>query len=677
MIAFVQPGLTWLDKSVSPLAHRLASTGTCPPVQGTTKFTIAYGTVQLDGADAPAGTVVEAVSPRGDVVGCFVVTIAGNYGAMFVYGEDESASPPIPGMREGEVVTFMVNGGIAVAWPVLVWQNDKDLHQVNLTAVSSTPTPTFTSTPTATPTFHLPDLIVVSMGVEPSTLMANEPFTVAAVIKNQGSVGVSQVFYTGLYVDKAPSGTPDDQRFTLSLSAGMTDSLAFGRSLGAGTHVLAAFVDWNNMIEEGNETNNIRTIVIQVVTSTPTPTCTPTPTSTPTPTNTATLTHTPTATPTHTYTATPTSMPTNTTTNTPPPTNTPTPTATSTSTHTPTATPTNTPTVTPTPTNTQTPTPIYTPTVTFTATSTPTHTPTATPTGTLIPTPTLTKTPTATSTGTPTVTPTPTHTLTATPSDTPIVPPTPTHTQTPTPTATPTPIHTSTATPTDTLTPTPTLTNTPTATPTSIPTVTATETSTTTPTYTPTRTPSATPTITPSLTYTPTPTTPPTIHRVYLPLIMKGQPMTNCSELVVNGGFESTGGWMTDLAVLSTEHVHSGQWSMLIGHNLPRDQLSYASAWQLITIPNNATSATLTFWYWPFSTATSGDTQRAFIYDASMSNILATVFSTLSNAQAWAPITFDLSPWIGQSINLYFGVKNDDDGLLTWMYLDDVSVCWQ
>jgi hypothetical protein len=75
---------------------------TCPDVPRTPRVTIAYGTVQLDGSGAPAGTVVTAESPRGDLVGCFRVVTSGHYGSMYVYGEDLSAVPPIPGMRDGE-----------------------------------------------------------------------------------------------------------------------------------------------------------------------------------------------------------------------------------------------------------------------------------------------------------------------------------------------------------------------------------------------------------------------------------------------------------------------------------------------------------------------------------------------------------------------------------------------
>jgi len=123
--------------------------GVCPPVQNTPFFTIVYGAVTVDGQDALAGTVVEAHSPRGDVAGCFVVTNPGNYGAMYVYGEDTSVSPPIPGMRPGETVAFYVDGAEATSDPTLSWANDRDLHQVDLSATSaSPPTADFDAVPT-------------------------------------------------------------------------------------------------------------------------------------------------------------------------------------------------------------------------------------------------------------------------------------------------------------------------------------------------------------------------------------------------------------------------------------------------------------------------------------------------------------------------------------------------
>ncbi|RLC76238.1 MAG: hypothetical protein DRI61_13645 [Chloroflexi bacterium] len=106
----------------------------CDQVIQTPARTIAYGSVTIGGEPAPVGTVIQALNPRDEVVGCFVVQQAGQYGYMQIYGEDP---PDIPGMRPGEIVEFRVNGIPAVATPLLYWQDDKAPHQVDL-AVGST-----------------------------------------------------------------------------------------------------------------------------------------------------------------------------------------------------------------------------------------------------------------------------------------------------------------------------------------------------------------------------------------------------------------------------------------------------------------------------------------------------------------------------------------------------------
>lgn len=132
--------------------------GSCPPVQNTPRFTIVYGAVTINGSAAPSGTTVEAVSPRGDTVGCFLVESDGSYGAMYVYGEYTDVEPSVPGMRSGEEVTFYVEGREANPSPTLLWSDDHDLHQVDLAASgptrvpTNTGTPTFTGTPTTTGT---------------------------------------------------------------------------------------------------------------------------------------------------------------------------------------------------------------------------------------------------------------------------------------------------------------------------------------------------------------------------------------------------------------------------------------------------------------------------------------------------------------------------------------------
>jgi len=106
----------------------------CSGVQPTPNFSEYYGSVSLDGEAAPAGTLVEAYSPRGDKVGCVQVSIPGYYPYMRVYGEEGIT----PGMRGNEEVTFKVGGYLATTNPSpVLWFNDWDQHQVSLSATTS------------------------------------------------------------------------------------------------------------------------------------------------------------------------------------------------------------------------------------------------------------------------------------------------------------------------------------------------------------------------------------------------------------------------------------------------------------------------------------------------------------------------------------------------------------
>ncbi|MCU0503697.1 MAG: hypothetical protein MUC51_18410, partial [Anaerolineae bacterium] len=40
----------------------------------------------------------------------------------------------------------------------------------------------------------------------------------------------------------------------------------------------------------------------------------------------------------------------------------------------------------------------------------------------------------------------------------------------------------------------------------------------------------------------------------------------------------------------------------------------------------------------------------------------------------WSPLTFDLTPYRGRTIQVRFGVYNDGNGQSTSLYLDDVSL---
>jgi hypothetical protein len=114
---------------------------------------------------------------------------------------------------------------------------------------------------------------------------------------------------------------------------------------------------------------------------------------------------------------------------------------------------------------------------------------------------------------------------------------------------------------------------------------------------------------------------------------------------------------------------------MRLGITYQSDAYSWSSIYQEVTIPWDATSATLSFWYYPLCQDT-GDWQAAIIYDPTLSHILGYAMPKVcSDSQTWTHHTFDLASYKGQTIKIYFVVYNNGVGnRKTAMYLDDVSV---
>jgi hypothetical protein len=102
---------------------------TCDAIP-TPYFTSFYGTVMLGNRPYPAGAWIEALSPRGEVVGCSQIVEEGVYPFLRVYGADEDMD--IPGMQAGEPVAFWVNGRMVELGNPPYWQNDRDVHELDL-----------------------------------------------------------------------------------------------------------------------------------------------------------------------------------------------------------------------------------------------------------------------------------------------------------------------------------------------------------------------------------------------------------------------------------------------------------------------------------------------------------------------------------------------------------------
>lgn len=99
---------------------------TCPAA-ATSRFTHFYGHV-TPAEDAPVGATILARSPRGEIVGCGQVQEGGLYPYLRVYGAEDAQ----PGMLPGETVRFTVNGRLVLPSAAAIWQNDWDVHPLDL-----------------------------------------------------------------------------------------------------------------------------------------------------------------------------------------------------------------------------------------------------------------------------------------------------------------------------------------------------------------------------------------------------------------------------------------------------------------------------------------------------------------------------------------------------------------
>lgn len=94
----------------------------------TSRFTHFYGHV-TPAEDASLGATILAYSPRGEVVGCGQVGEGGLYPYLRVYGAEDGQ----PGMQPGEIVRFTVDNLPAVTSAEATWENDWNVHLLDLT----------------------------------------------------------------------------------------------------------------------------------------------------------------------------------------------------------------------------------------------------------------------------------------------------------------------------------------------------------------------------------------------------------------------------------------------------------------------------------------------------------------------------------------------------------------
>jgi hypothetical protein len=158
------------------------------------------------------------------------------------------------------------------------------------------------------------------------------------------------------------------------------------------------------------------------------------------------------------------------------------------------------------------------------------------------------------------------------------------------------------------------------------------------------------------------------------------------ASLVINGGFENglspwTASGTTAIPTVSTANPHTGSAAALLGLLSGSAPAGDSSLVQTVTVPAAGTT-TLTFWYNP-QTADDICSGSGCVYDWEEAQIrstsgttLASVFKSNSNSKTWTKVSYDLTAYAGQTVQLWFNVHQDqsvppDDSS---MYLDDVSV---
>ncbi len=149
---------------------------------------------------------------------------------------------------------------------------------------------------------------------------------------------------------------------------------------------------------------------------------------------------------------------------------------------------------------------------------------------------------------------------------------------------------------------------------------------------------------------------------------------TPCTDVILNGGFESDEGWTFNrLATYETVVVHTGARSVRVG--IPPGepgQYAYSSVTQKVTVPTGST-ATLSMWVYPIGEGNdSGDWFYVGLFDPF--NNYHSIEVWRSNGQAWEWREYDLSAYTGQTITLYIGARNDGDDDTAAMYVDDVAL---
>jgi hypothetical protein len=162
-----------------------------------------------------------------------------------------------------------------------------------------------------------------------------------------------------------------------------------------------------------------------------------------------------------------------------------------------------------------------------------------------------------------------------------------------------------------------------------------------------------------------------------------------CVELISNGSFdEHVMGWSEEGSMILPEYSYrvsttttettTAQKDIAIRLGLTGKSAvaGLSATQQLIRLPKDSAKITLSFRYYPLydDPVSPGDFQFVDIYHGDSGRFLGRALGVQENKRTWIERHYDLTPYAGQPVRIFFIASNDGKNGTIAMYVDDVSV---
>jgi hypothetical protein len=146
-----------------------------------------------------------------------------------------------------------------------------------------------------------------------------------------------------------------------------------------------------------------------------------------------------------------------------------------------------------------------------------------------------------------------------------------------------------------------------------------------------------------------------------------------CENTLPHGDFEAglVRPWVGQGGTqVTTARAHGGSSSVLLGGANGAAHELFAS----VDLPSDATSSTLSYWWYVDTTETAPDADRlTVLVTGPDSDVVLELLTNDSPPSAWHRSDFDLGAHMGQSVTLTF-FAHTDDANVTSFFVDDVEI---